>query len=321
MKKFSFRAYGVDCTFYVNGKYSMIVGDSGTGKSELASFCLDVSNDRSARRNLDFDMYALTETSASTAYLISQVRDCLFVIDEEQVGRGGHDLCSRIIESPNYFIFCTRAGLGTIPYGVRDLFTLKSSSSRFEMVPVYPKLERGVIRPTCAVVIEDRGSGFAYTEPELKRRGFNTIVSAEGKSKIANTVHALSAQFDKIATVVDLCGCGFEYMSWLESRLLDAMFIADSESFEYELYRAITGRTALFTDVVNPTIYRSAEDYYLLLVKKLFEDAGFYYSKSECPYFSLPFRERSAKLYPSLQMPRQSNDCQRSSTAFKRLSL
>ena len=273
----------------LNGKYTILTGLSGTGKTLLASRLRQIAV--ALMRNTDYNgpspIYVFENTMSGTSLRgAMNSTGALIVIDEESDFVCDDSFRKQIVESPNYFLFITRDGLEGIPYGVNDVFILEGELDNLRMVPAYHTVRSRSSMPVDDIVVCE-GSGIDYAAIAKKLKSA-TVISAIGKNNVVDTVYARGAKL----FLVDWCGTGFatkRLMSIVLSGMAKTVF---SASFEAELlcskWLGAQKRELLHDDYLKQaTTSESEEAYYTSLVSTISKSRfGIAYNKSSDSAFA-----------------------------------
>ena len=126
-----------DITFdiEITGKYTIVVGESGTGKTRLAAVCGLVSMGAASVEPSTVKVYGVSENSVFPAEALAKETGALFVVDESHLKHMRDSGMSSILNSNNYFVILTRDGSGHVPYGLDNVVKLVGSSKHKRPVP------------------------------------------------------------------------------------------------------------------------------------------------------------------------------------------
>lgn len=170
----------------LTGKYNLIVGDSGSGKSLLANFAsaLQKINGRSIGNKIP--IYG--DQNHIMRY-INEVHKSIIVLDEDFTCSDFDELKSLMEVSDNWYILCFRENLGKFPFGVNNIFKLVGNARHKKMVPYFTGNEfTRVISNYSGIITEDSKSAYYAIKTLLSDR---TITSAGGKGNISKYISNL----------------------------------------------------------------------------------------------------------------------------------
>lgn len=216
--------------FEIFGKYNILRGDSGKGKTTLYNLA-EIYSDKHelVQVQSDVPLLACPTGIAAARAILTATEGALFIIDENNGILNEPDVASIFKNSRNYFLVITRDNLDYIPVSVENVWNIKESGKYHWFQPVYMvKNERDFRKPEI-VITEDAGSGLKF----FKEFFALTVESAKSKSKI---VSKLSSLYQKdILAVFDAAGFGFQIETFLEfcKRTSKNISILDWYSFEW----------------------------------------------------------------------------------------
>lgn len=313
--------------FDVKRKYTVIRGDSATGKSYL---CSAVASD-TARCICDVGLSFLYSTNDDSWKLtLENVHGRIFFVDETFKYMGTTEFASVIKRSDNYFILVTRDKLSGIPFSVNEIYELESSKRYNNMSKPYTET---ILRPLYSnvvktdkpslIVTEDSKSGYQFFSNALKDV---SCISANGKSNVFDTVLSRISDYSNIYAIVDGAAFGSEIdtlFSLAVSVSKCRILILAPESFEYLLLNALPSqftvrkvylnRTYDFCDLkhvkeICPTMetliepVESWEQFYTILLKDITSGTDFRYTKSRLNMKYLSIKDAVLKQLPDLKV-------------------
>lgn len=256
--RLTYRAANYELSLEVTGKFNVVIGHSGSGKSRLAEIANAFSGIPNNRARIPKPIYS-SYGGDITPY-ISEAHDSVLVFDEYFHSNWLRRRMSEMQSSDNYYIFITRDGISEVPYGLNNTFRVShSSGNRLYMRPCYPNLLHRY-KDSCKVFIaEDSTLGYHHLKDILPG---SPVVSAEGKSKLVDLIKSYRGKV-KCLIVFDSCGIGADAAGLIELQRAGDCILFDSASFEQEVlscdfpkfYRG-------FTESDIPA-YHSEEDFYI----------------------------------------------------------
>lgn len=111
--------------FEVKKKYTIIRGDSGTGKSTFANYIMKY---QLYGDSLGIDLKCdIPIKRVFNAEDFRTFNGCILVIDEGDAVLRADNIVSLFKDSDNYFIILSREKLGYLPYGCKDIYEIKSN--------------------------------------------------------------------------------------------------------------------------------------------------------------------------------------------------
>lgn len=199
-------------TIPIHSKYTVITGESGTGKStmlHLKSDDLVLSSDALVIVSL----LALETACASPKSLICLIdEDILAYFEKEQI--------ELINASNNRYVFITRKLDERFPINYKDIYILHCSGKYYTCKRKYPDYDTFHYMPK--YLCEDKKSGFLYFSKWLPN-----VESADGKSNLSAKVHpqtlviadgaAIGPDMEALCTVTDIqlyLPISFEYLCY-----------------------------------------------------------------------------------------------------------
>lgn len=111
----------VTYSFEIKRKYTIIRGDSATGKTYMCSMLKDIST------QVNSSVPVSVLPNSNWQILLRGVSGQVFVIDENFPEIATKEFAQAMKYSDNYFILITRESLDYVPYSVREVYKLVSS--------------------------------------------------------------------------------------------------------------------------------------------------------------------------------------------------
>lgn len=264
-------------TLSLTGKYNVIVGDSGTGKTQLAEFASRLESVVKRKRTWDIPIYG---DSRHVLDIINKVTNSVIVIDEEISTSDLECHLKAIEKSPNWFIFCFRDDLGKIPYGIDNIFSLRGNARHRKMIPYFTRnaFTRTVMAYTDIITEDSKSSYYAlqYKFPQQR------VITSEGKG---NLKRVIAQSKENSIIILDLCGVGCNIFSIMNIAQAKGSIIFKSKSFEHEVLLELL-QSKDWDDITFPESewltgkYSSEEHYYEEQLKTtLYDQVGLRYSK------------------------------------------
>lgn len=284
---------------HITGKYNVIVGDSRSGKTRLATLCDNIYRGAPTLTDPGIEIVgASTRTVTDIFPLLKQKEGALFVLDEEVLCAGGHALSDAILGSKNVFIFTTRERLAEIPYGISNIFELIGNDKHKRMVRKYSDkpIQINNVSLNDGILVEDTALGFDVAKAVLSYRGFKKIDTALNKDGFTNM---FSKRNHRIA-IIDLCGAGSVYPELADKAYVYGLFICTSKSFEWEMLTRALQFGEIDAPIEQLLEYRSEERMYeQLLNAYMRKKFSLSYSKN-LSLSELPKEFKLNEMYPEL---------------------
>lgn len=284
----------------LHGKFTFIVGSSGTGKTHLASI-IDRAGQEGINLAIGDGLYLRRFSDlAEEALLDSQhLNKAIFVIDEEDISRsrkGADALYAVARKVGSYFLVTARELPSGIPFGLGDLYYLHRSGHYHKMVPVVsqgdPVFDLHEVRPDL-LLTEDKKSGFMAM---CAKYGSEIVATADGRNNILPRVKECDAE-TTVTVYADLCGtgnCSLTLLSHCQRN--HNIHLIPSRSFEYDALhsRVFRGRKIEeYTKSFERPLCESEEDYYTRLLNDFLMDSnGLKYSKGSRKALDYLLRDR-----------------------------
>lgn len=249
----NFRKFGYKIV--LRGKYSFIVGNSGTGKSRFVGLLEDYNvqelSGESRGISLNISKSRFIIATVEILEFLWQYDNCIIVVDEDMVWML-RKYSSELQKSNNYFIFINRDLLGNIPIGIYDLYQMTYRRENGFLINYNELLADFIeerIKPDI-ILTEDSKSGYKFFSKTLNV----DCVSTNGKTRVYKKIlDCLRSVKGDILVVVDEVGFGYEFY-----KIYKKMYQGDTDfsrvyfwcpkSFEYCLLNS--GRFVDVDDVV-----------------------------------------------------------------------
>lgn len=232
-REFTLASKKLSIDFLFTGKYNVLIGNSGVGKTYLIQEVRKTNAANLWSSHPPFDVLACDEAGNAVTTSLGEAMQHregdVFLLDEELVSRLSGKDWNAIQDSPNYFLFIVRERLPQIPYAPWNIFRLEGNEKHLRMVPVYNQSLRRIIGG-CSVLCEDVGTGVEVARKVLRERGYS--VDAIGGN--GNLISAIKMAGRPLHALVDLCGYGAMYSSLLDIAGVYGVDVCDYKSFEHE---------------------------------------------------------------------------------------
>jgi len=240
--------------FDVKRKFTIITGDSATGKSILFK---DITNGHftkiyvtkyNSKNKLEYTdtklipFLNIERFDGNTPF--SQYKNQIIIIDEHVV-KLTKDFIKLMRESDNYFILITRNKLGYLNYAIEEIFCLTCDTKNitqlmYKFDTMYKLHNIHIISNTSdnLIITEDSQSGL-----QLFSKLFNNcnVISANGRGNICNLLYKVNINnYKNIFIIVDGAAFGSDMQS-LSTILFNNsnIHLIAPESFEYLLLKSI----------------------------------------------------------------------------------
>lgn len=282
-------------------KYTIILGDTGSGKTSLYSLLVEKLrlNSRLVKIHSDVNIGL-----GNNLYDVKEHGNDYGVMFLEE----GNYLTSKEMgtftrSSSSYFVIFSRYPLKNLSYSINEIYVIDEVYSgkkrRKYLKPYYDLSSSLTFRPDI-IVTEDKKSGnIFFSKTQMKD---TQVLSACGKDNVLTFVRKLMSDKDNILVVADGAACGGnsdEFQSLIDyaSMYNKKLAIFTPESFEFILLsssifddadiRDKLERTYLYADSLE---FLTWERYYTWLIKQLIRENGYLdidmdYKKSKLPKY------------------------------------
>ncbi|KSV58740.1 hypothetical protein [Acetivibrio ethanolgignens] len=128
--------------FEINGKYTVVQGDSGTGKTTFYDLVMAMFVENMAVQNLS-GVQLIPVGIVSDASVLQKYTGAILVLDECCSLFKEYDVATLFKESNNYFVIINRdvESLGYLPIQVDNIFRVKSSGKFHTLEKMYERFE------------------------------------------------------------------------------------------------------------------------------------------------------------------------------------
>lgn len=261
---------GIQYKFDIHRKYTVIRGDSASGKTTLVRLIDDASVRKTASLSCDVPCVVLPELHWELN--LSAISRTIVFIDEDHPALAeGEKLASLMKQSDNCFVIISREKMPWIPYSYREIYEIKSSGKYHILKRIYEKQED--FKENNRYVTEDEGAGYQYFQKWYGKR----VITSHGNS-------SLSKYAEKGTTLI---GDGAAIGPYMYDLLLGKADLYLPESFEWMLLHspvfeknAEVGKVLEAPESVISTDYQSWEEFFTEYLTKITAGKPYRYSKS-----------------------------------------
>ncbi len=271
--------------FVINRKYTLIRGDSATGKTSLYRMLELSRRGSTVQVSCPAECIPASALGEDWATWLKTRSDAIVFFDESDDYVTSGAFAEAAMQSDNYFVFINRDPLQSIPYSVNEIYELKSSGSMHFLQPLYEE-DHSPIQPSC-ILTEDRRSGYTFFRKLLDGKvGF--CIAASGKSNIYKVLLSDLVKDEDVLVLADGAAFGSEVGRVLDNKYVgyNKMRLCLPESFEWLLLheklfqKDATVRNALEnTAEVVDTTYNSWEQFFYQVLRDATEGTPAYYHK------------------------------------------
>lgn len=287
--------------FSLRRKYTLLRGDSGTGKSILFFYLRMKEMRKDYPVKVDSKIPVVTIQGKES---FTKLGKCIIVMDEDTIeyykSLDNLKTFKKLSETmDSYFLLISRLDIPSLPYSVLEVFSLTSIGVRGKVThdfkQVYTWEVKDKISPDC-IITEDSGSGFQFMSSVSKC----SVISAKGKSNLPRVLNkAILKGYCNIFILADGAALGSE-MTELSRTILDSdanVSLYAPESFEFILLSSRIFQKYDIRSNLNETYnyadtkkFLSWERYFTFLIQELSKRFGVktaVYSKSKLSGFYL----------------------------------
>ena len=262
---------GVQFKFTIYRKFTIIRGDSATGKTTLFQMVSDAASSRVSGVTVSCDVTVRPLNESGYILELQEESNRIYVIDEDFGPLKSYDFAKAALQSDNCFIIITRESLPAIPYSYKEIYGIKTSGKFHSLERIYPDYEE--FHNTGKIVTEDEDAGYDY----YKFFYGDKVLTSKGNSNLS--------RYGSKNTL--LIGDGCAIGAYIQDLLLTKSDLYLPESFEYTLLRKsmFLHVNEVKESLSNPgkkisTKYVSAERYYTDLLTQITRNTPTQYSKA-----------------------------------------
>lgn len=283
---------GVQYKFSVSRKFTIIRGDSATGKTTLFQMISDAESSHMMGINISCDVPVKPLHYADYVVQLKEQSGCIIMLDEDFEDILSGTFAKAAIASDNCFIIITRHAMPAIPYSYKEIYKIKASGKFHSLEPVYEEYDKFVNNNK--VVTEDEDSGFEY----FKHFFGDKVITSRGNSNLSKFI-------DDGTTLI---GDGSAIGPYIQDLLLGRADLFLPESFEYMMLNLPMFDNKEVREILNApekyitTEYASWERYFTDLLIRITNNTPAQYTKSklnECFYKQCCFKQTKCQFFTS----------------------
>ena len=117
-------------TFTIRRNITIVLGDSGTGKTTLVDY-LNMYSHRGTGSGVtlqsDVPCVVLSDISGQWRNILSGIRQSIVFIDEGQPFIFTEDFATAVRDSDNYYVLITRRPLRNLPYSTQEIYGIRTT--------------------------------------------------------------------------------------------------------------------------------------------------------------------------------------------------
>lgn len=260
---------GIQYKFETHRKYTIIRGDSATGKTTLVNMVEDATVRKTASISCDVPCAVLPELNWELN--LAALKNHIVFIDEDHPALAeGKKLGSLLRSAENCFVIISRDRMSWLPYSYKEIYQIKTSGKYHFLERIYEDMEEFIENKQ--YVIEDEASGLQYFQ---KWYG-DCVRTSFGNSN-------LSKYADPEVTLI---GDGAAIGPYMYDLMLGKSDLFLPESFEWLLLHSPIFENDKYVKAVlqNPenyieTNYQSWEEFFTDFIMQLTMGKEYQYSK------------------------------------------
>ena len=274
--------------FTINRKFTVIRGDSATGKTTLYDLLVTAQTYPWVQVSCQAECIPGILVRRNWDFELRNQHDKIFFFDEDDHFINDGDFAEAAMHSDNYFVLINREPMHSIPYSVKEIYEVKRSGSMHFLKPLYED-DHTPIQPTC-IVTEDRRSGYIFFRKLLEgKAGF--CIAASGKSNIYKILRSDAVKGEDVLVLADEAAFGSEikrvlFGSKLKEYKYHKLRLFLPESFEWLLLheRLFRNDQTVQNVLENPaevvdTTYNSWEQFFYQVLRDATEGTPARYHK------------------------------------------
>ncbi len=268
--------------FTIRRNITIILGDSGTGKTTLVDY-LNMYSRRGTASGVivqsDVPCVVFSDISGMWKNLLGQIQHSIVFIDEGQPFIFSSEFAKLVRGSDNYYVLITRRPIHNLPYSTKEIYGIRTTGKYHfpekvyqEFYPVYDTEAVCSANKNALLVLEDSNAGY-----EFFKKAFPNIncISCGGNSRIADF---LCKYKKENSTIVFADSAAFgayidNILSIREYKKDISLYLP--ESFEWLILRSgIVNKTKINDILAQPenyidsSLYFSWERYFTDLLEK-----------------------------------------------------
>lgn len=278
--------------FFLDRKYSILTGLSGTGKTSLKEMVVNYYEDPTFRQITTlncqgFDSIATVRVidKDNFAKFLLETKNCLIILDETDIDNlklGGY--VKELNASDNYFLFITREKLGYLSYSYKSIYKIETDFTKGVPINRFDTLYKDVklsnLKPE-VILTEDSKSGYQFFD----KTSNCAVQSAGSKTRIKSAIRKeiVKGIYSNIYVIADGAAIGsdirtivryLESDKFLKGNVEVNIFLP--ESFEYLLLKTKVFDIPNLEDMLKRTYnycdarkYISWERFYTSIIEKV----------------------------------------------------
>lgn len=217
----------------IKGKYSVIQGDSGNGKTNMCRLLQQrMTGDKTIK--ISSKLPVITLASFDDGSGLKDTRNSVIVLDENYKILREPDAASILRESDNYFVIISRKNLDFLPLCVENLYEMQTNGRGHWLQQKYTVTGIRNFHGIKHIVTEDQVSGLEFFQEH-----FNVdVTSAKSKSEVIRHLQHfidIDPEYNDILIVYDAAAFAYQKEAldtWIHEKQLRVQML-DWYSFEH----------------------------------------------------------------------------------------
>lgn len=170
---------GVQYEISINRKFSIIRGDSATGKTTLIQLLQNYETDKQSI-SLQCDCRCVVLPTVGWDILLENIQETIFFLDEWHPAlQAGTAFGEKACRSNNCFVIITRKNIPYIPYSYKEVYEIKTSGKYHTLIRVYKDYDE--FEPLGRYVTEDEEAGLEYYQEIF---GAESVATSKGNGSL-----------------------------------------------------------------------------------------------------------------------------------------
>lgn len=227
----------VQYKFEIHGKYTLIKGDSGIGKTTLYELVrlLDKANGSIVLQSTHKVRVLPTDYAEIPKEVFT---DSVIFIDEADNILRQHGYEKWLREINAYFVFISRTiEMRNLPISVDSVFTIKRSGKLHTLVPMVSRFTKQELHGVDIIITEDSNSGKQFLQQVANYAHSDVLISsAGGNTNIVRCVRQAFQNNKNVVVVYDAAAmgaCVLDLLNVIQLYKNCHCFVIDWESFEH----------------------------------------------------------------------------------------
>lgn len=216
----------------IKGKYTLITGDSGTGKTFFTEL-VQALKDKVVLLDSPLKPHVISEDADVS--VLSKYENSILIFDEYCTILRTPDVAGFLQKSNNYFLIISRKVFGWLPVSVDSVYVLQNSGKFHKAVPAYERFDLKDLGKIDLILTEDKKSSFIFFSKYFPNID---VKSSNGKDNLSTSLllKLLENKYKNILVVYDAAAFGnniAKLFSVLNQVGCTNVKVLDWESFEW----------------------------------------------------------------------------------------